>query len=401
MNTVTHPIAPEEVMAYLDSELSQADAQAVSAHLEHCVECAGLAERLRATSQSLSKWTVPPVPPRLEKSVMTQAGKTTHSPLPNKPGRSIRLSFWNWRLWAVGAGGAVAVVLVIVAFSASMTYYQDHPKLASLAMKTDLAKSQVAEGFSALALKQSRGGYVGVVASIEAPAAHSPMIARTVSLTIVVKDFAASRVSLDSILARHHGYAAQLTAATAENIPRSIQASMRIPAPELAAAIGELKTLGRVQNESQSGEEVTQQHTDLDARLQNSRETQGRLRTILEQRTGKIEDVLQVEKEIARVRGEIEGMEAEQQSLEHRVEFASVDLQLTEEYTAQLNPPSASISNRLHNAFVAGLRNAAETVLGIALFLEEYGPAMLIWLAILGLPVLLLVRRYRRVRAKL
>jgi chromosome segregation ATPase len=227
------------------------------------------------------------------------------------------------------------------------------------------------------------------------------MIARTVTLSIVVKDFGAARSSLDSVLARHHGYAAQLTAATAENAPRSFQASLRIPAPDLAAAIGELRTLGRVQNESQSGEEVTQQHTDLAARLQNSRETEGRLRAILEQRTGKIDDVLQVEQEIARVRGEIEAMEAEQQALEHRVEFASVDLQLTEEYKAHLNPSSVSVSNRLHNAFVTGVRNAAETVLGVVLFLEEDGPVLLIWLAILGLPVLLFVRRYRRVRTRL
>jgi len=226
------------------------------------------------------------------------------------------------------------------------------------------------------------------------------MIARSVSLSIVVKDFAAARASLDSILVRHRGYAAQLTAATAENAPHSFQASLRIPAPELAATLAELKTLGRVENESQSGEEVTQQHTDLAARLQNSRETEERLRAILEQRTGKIEDVLQVEEEIARVRGEIEQMEAEQQALEHRVEFASVDLQLTEEYKAELNPPSASVSNRLHNAFVAGLRNAAETVLGLVLFLVESGPVLLIWLAILGLPIFVLVRRYQRMRAK-
>ena len=227
------------------------------------------------------------------------------------------------------------------------------------------------------------------------------MIARTVSLTIVVKDFAAARASLDSILLRHRGYAAQLTAATAENAPRSLQASLRIPAPELAAALVELKALGRVQNESQSGEEVTQQHADLVARLQNSRETEERLRAILAQRTGRIEDILQVEQEIARVRGEIEEMEAEQQALEHRVDFATVDLQLTEEYKASLSSPSASVSNRIQNAFVAGLRNAGETILGIVLFLEEDGPVLLIWLAILGLPVFLLVRRYRRVRAKL
>jgi chromosome segregation ATPase len=227
------------------------------------------------------------------------------------------------------------------------------------------------------------------------------MIARTVSLSIVVKDFATARVSLDSILARHRGYAAQLTAATAEHAPRSLQASLRIPAPELASVLAELKSLGRVGNESQSGEEVTQQHTDLVARLQNSRETEERLRAILQQRTGKIEDVLQVEEEIARVRGEIESMEAEQQALEHRVDFATIDLQLTEEYKAELNSPSASVSNRIHNAFVAGLRNAAETILGIVLFFEESGPVLLIWLAILGVPVSLLWRRYRRMQAKL
>jgi chromosome segregation ATPase len=226
------------------------------------------------------------------------------------------------------------------------------------------------------------------------------MIARAVSLSIAVKDFGAARASLDSILLRHRGYAAQLSAATAENAPRTLQASLRIPAPELAAALAELKALGRVESETQSGDEVTQQHTDLAARIQNSRETEERMRAILEQRTGKIEDVLQVEEEIARVRGEIESMEAEQQALEHRVDFASVDLQLAEEYKAALNPPSASVSNRLHNAFVGGLRSAAEMLLGFVLFVEESGPVLLIWLAILGVPVFLLWRRYRRVKAR-
>jgi chromosome segregation ATPase len=154
-----------------------------------------------------------------------------------------------------------------------------------------------------------------------------------------------------------------------------------------------------VENESQSGEEVTQQHADLVARLRNSRDTEERLRAILEQRTGKIGDVLQVEREIARVRGDIERMEAEQQALEHRVDFATVELQLTEEYKAELNPPAPSVSTRIHNALVAGYQNASETALGVVLFFAEEGPVLLIWLAILALPVALLWRRYRRMAA--
>jgi hypothetical protein len=227
------------------------------------------------------------------------------------------------------------------------------------------------------------------------------MIARTISLTITVKDFAAARAFLDSILARHHGYSAQLTVSTPENSPRSFQASLRIPAPELFPALTELRALGRVQNESQSGEEVTQQHTDLLARLKNSRETEERLQAILQQRTGKVEEILQVEEEMERVRGEIESMEADQKALEHRVDFASVDLQLTEEYKAQFNAPDTSASTRIHNAFVAGMHNASDTLLGIVLSFEEYGPVLLIWLVILGVPAILVWRRYKKVHSKI
>ncbi|MGH9641640.1 MAG: DUF4349 domain-containing protein, partial [Terriglobales bacterium] len=101
-----------------------------------------------------------------------------------------------------------------------------------------------------------------------------PMIARTVSLSIIAKDFDTARTSLDGILARHHGYAANLSANTPQGAARSIQASLRIPAPQLTAALAELKSLGRVELENQNGEEVTQQHADLLARLKNSRETE-------------------------------------------------------------------------------------------------------------------------------
>src|SRR6185437_3438802 len=163
-----------------------------------------------------------------------------------------------------------------------------------------------------------------------------------------------------------------------ENSGRSVQASFRSLAHELCAAPAALKTLARAQTESQSGEEVTQKHADLVARLKTSRETEQRFRAILQQRTGKLSEVLQVEEGIARVRGDIERMEAEQKDLEHRVNFATVELNLTEEYRAQLNPPAASVSTRISNALIAGYHNASETVLGIVIFFAENGPTLLI-----------------------
>jgi len=228
-----------------------------------------------------------------------------------------------------------------------------------------------------------------------------PMIARTASLAITVKDFAASRAKLDTILARHHGYAADLTLSTPESSARSFSTSLRIPAPEFQATIAELRSLGRVELEKQTGEEVTQQHADLVARLKNSREEESRLQAILVQRTGKIEDVLKVEEEIASVRGEIESMEADQKSLEHRVDFATVDLNLREEYKAQLDAPADSAVTRLHNATIDGLHHAWDVSLGIVLWFVEYGPAILIYLCLFGIPAFLLWRRYKKMQAKL
>jgi 2-keto-3-deoxy-galactonokinase len=442
MNTTAHPVDHEEVMAFLDGELSAAEAQAVSTHLERCAECGALVEQFRSTSQSLSRWNVETVPEKLEDSVTGAAAKAGSGVKIGKANIFVRTSFWSWRQWTIAGASALAALLLVSAISLpnlsrsrqaatpastslrkrqtnTTAYLADPGEFAQ--PKYEVSGRQVTRPNSlappppppiaggSYGKLRSQGDHVAnsssrdgqPVADQQDKVTYGPMIARTVSLSIVTKDFAASRSSLDAILVRHHGYSAQLNVSTPENAPRGLRASLRIPALELASAIADLKTLGRVENESQSGEEVTQEHADLVARLKNSRETEQRLRSILQERTGKIVDVLQVEQEIARVRGDIEGMEADQKALEHRVDFATVELQLAEEYKAQLNPPAASVSTRIHNAFVAGYQDASETILGIVLFFAEDGPTMLIWLLILALPVIFVWRRYRRALATL
>jgi Domain of unknown function (DUF4349) len=438
MNISTHLVAPEELMAFLDGELPAANAHTVSTHIKHCIDCAKIVDQLQSTSRSLSEWKVDPVPMRLEKSVGDSIAKINSGFKIDKGSLFVRSSFWTRKQWAVASAGALAAVVLVVFISVpnllrsrDALFYDSKslelngdgvsggsagklqsepprseqqstvfrrqegtelvaPPAAPVAANSKgLVGDHVRDSFS------STDGYVRT----DQLGNNDPMIARTVSLSIVAKDFAASRSLLDSVLARHHGYFGQLNVSTPENSARGLQASLRIPAPELGAALADLKTLGRVENESQSGEEVTQQHADLVARLKTSRETEQRFRAILQQRTGKLSDVLEVEQEIARVRGDIETMEGEQKELEHRVSFATVALQLTEEYKAQLNPPAASISTRIYNAFVDGYNNASETVLGIVIFFAENGPTLLIWLMILGLPAVFIWRRYRKTLA--
>lgn len=307
-------------------------------------------------------------------------------------------------MWAAGGAGFIAA-LVIVAISLSERSPVTHKISTEQGVSSSGLTQNDSPAFAGLAAIEPRAVPAmqprAAMKSLPPPdpnspsasATNGPMIARSASITIQVKDFAAARSALDAIVAKHNGYSATLTVETPESGQRNFQASLRIPSNQLPASLEDLKSLGRVLTESQSGEEVAQQHADLLARLQNSHETEERLRSILQQRTGKIEDVLQVEEEIARVRGEIESMEAEQSNLEHRVDFASVNLQLVEEYKERFDASPVSAIGRLRNGFIDGMRNASGTLLGLALLLEEFGPALLIWCAILGVPAYFIWRR--------
>jgi hypothetical protein len=408
MNATTHPVAPEEVMAFLDGQLSADRISFVAAHVNECKQCSQIRDSLRHLLQSLIAWTVPDVPADIQQRVLNSS--TAAKSL-------VKHGFAPpWRRFASrGAvqASALGFVVLLVFFGLRSTRYDQ--TISRSAIEQDISVDNAVATASPTRVPLREHGrnpssrseaadsqyYVRRMPFQEQPGspqagALSPMIARTAALSIFVKDFDAERTLLDAILARHHGYAANLSVSAPQASGRTLQASLRIPAPQLAVALGELKSLGRVERESQNGEEVTQQHSDVVARIKNDRETELRLQDILEKRTGKVKDVLEVEQEIARVRGEIEQMEAEQKTLEHRVEFATIDLKLAEEYKAQLNTPAPSILMQLRNAAVNGFRNAFESFLTLVLFLAESGPSLLLWLALLGIPAWRLWRRYRR-----
>ncbi|MDR3798776.1 MAG: DUF4349 domain-containing protein [Terracidiphilus sp.] len=399
----THPFTAEELMAFCDGEFSTEETHAVEAHLAECRECADQVRQFRETSQSLREWSAPPVSRRIEDAIeeQLQAADQGRGSRGSKA-RFGRTSRPRWRPWAIAGASAVAAVLLVAVVGISVESYRRQTALVVTNSDAESPRpSATPEMVSNQLSASSRGGGGG--APLPAPdattAPSAPLIARSVTLVVVAKDVAAARPTLDAILAKYHGYASEMDVNTPADDAPSLKASLRIPVANLSAAMNDLRGLGRVASESQSGEDVTQQHADLDQRLKTARDTEDRLRTILQQRTGSVGDVLQVEEEIARVRGDIESMEAEQTNLEHRVDFASVDLSVTVDYGP--TPGAAPLSVRVRNAFVAGYRNAVGTVVGIFLFLVAYGLTILIWLAILGVPVYLLRRRYRRMHAKL
>jgi hypothetical protein len=177
---------------------------------------------------------------------------------------------------------------------------------------------------------------------------------------------------------------------------RSLTAALQVPAARLDAALAALKPLGIVLEESQKGEDVTEQIVDVDARLSNARNTEKRLVDLLQKRTGELEHVLAAEREISRVREEIERFDAHRKSLDRRVTYATLTLEVVEEAPAALNLGPRPVPGRFRDAFVTGLTEAMDTALGLALFVLRVAPTLLLWTAVLVWPARAVVRWSRR-----
>jgi anti-sigma factor RsiW len=84
----THPVAPEEIMALVDGELPADHAQAITTHLDHCAECAEIAEQMRATSQDLSRWAIEDAPQGWDESMQKRAEEAASEGKPRKPAKT-------------------------------------------------------------------------------------------------------------------------------------------------------------------------------------------------------------------------------------------------------------------------------------------------------------------------
>jgi hypothetical protein len=410
MNRTIHEIEPEEVMAYLDGELEASRASEVAAHMAGCAECGAAAAEFRAISSQLANWSIAGPSPAMTEAIERAAQTTKRSEVARATEfgpLSLSGQWFTRRPWKFAAAfGAVAVVLLAAVTFVGSSYYATRTAgrysvdnsfsyaPAAKPQATDLSGGGGGEDRDAATQQAS-----SLAHQEKEPTPAGPMIARTASMNLVVAKLDVARALLEKLLARHRGFASAMTLDKSNDAAPSLDATLQVPSADLDEVLGELRGLGRVTTESQQGEDVSDQHVDLAARLHNEREAEQRLIEILRTRTGKLSDVVEVEEQISQTRGEIEQMEAQLANLDKRVAYASIKLQIAEEYKAPAATGNGSVGLRLRNAIVGGYRDAVESLIGLVAFLLSAGPMLLLWSFILFWPARALWKRRGFLRA--
>jgi hypothetical protein len=211
------------------------------------------------------------------------------------------------------------------------------------------------------------------------PALTERLIIRNASLDLVVQDTEAAVEQINKLASELGGFivSSQLTTFD-EGVRGSL--TLRVPAESLDSALSQMRALAKeVRRQTTSGQDVTEEYTDLQSRLRHLEATEARLLTFLD-KAEDTEATLAVYGELQRVQSEIERVKGRLQYLEQSSALSTITVELTPD--AMARPIS-----------VAGwrpggtLRDAVEALIRTLQFLVN----ALIWMVVFVLPVLLLL----------
>lgn len=108
--------------------------------------------------------------------------------------------------------------------------------------------------------------------------------------------------------------------------------TMMVPTERAESFLAGLSTLGKVTDKHISVVDVTSQYVDLEIRIDNLEKTRRRLQQLLAQ-SAKVQDVLEVERELSRVTLELEQLKGQMRTMKRETTYASIRLNIEEELT--------------------------------------------------------------------
>lgn len=272
----------------------------------------------------------------------------------------------------------LAVVLMVMAGCAAATPHSASapaPERQALVEKNVLATPAPAQ---AEAYGYDSGGLHAL------PPATERMIIQTASLGLVVKDTSEALDKIKDLAERLGGYVASSNAYEDGQWMRAYL-TLRVPASRLPDAMDEIKALAvKVQRETLSGEDVTEEYSDVSAQLRNLEATENELLALLtevrEKPNSTAEDILDVHRRVTEIRGEIERVKGRMLYLEQMTALATINVDLTPDPLAQ----------PVVEAGWAPLRTLSEASRSLLRTLKRLVD-VLIWIIVVVLPILLVI----------
>jgi hypothetical protein len=241
------------------------------------------------------------------------------------------------------------------------------------------------------------GGQTGEKGKASGPrAAFQRKIVRNGELHVVVKQYEPARRAIEDMVQQAGGYVSSSQVNHSLGQVSSATLVLRVPSGKFDSLRERVAGLGTLERESTGSQDITEDYFDLKARLDNARKVEARLLELMA-KPGTLADVLAVERELARVREEIERFEGKLRLFDNLVDLSTLTVQLSvqERYVPPRAPSFGEDAKDV-------LRGSWEALRGFFRGLLLAAVALLPWLVPIGAGtygLILLIRRWRRARA--
>jgi hypothetical protein len=215
-------------------------------------------------------------------------------------------------------------------------------------------------------------------------------IIQTGDVRVVVTDFPKAEQELLQLVQQHKGYLAKSEISGSVGSTRQGSWKVRVPAAAYNEFRDGVKKLGELERFNSDAQDVTEEYYDLKARIANKEAELAALRKIFEKSTGKIEDVLAVQRELSRAQGELERMKGRQRLLENLTALTTVTVSLVERgsFVPIESPTFGTSISRTFSGSTASLLELGKGIVLVAVAVTPWLPI----LAILGAMAWLIVR---------
>jgi hypothetical protein len=155
----------------------------------------------------------------------------------------------------------------------------------------------------------------------------------TGTIRLVTNDFDTFPSELARLASASGGFIAETDVARMQGEQRSGRWVVRIPGKKYQEFIHDVGGLGIPESVQEKADDVTEQFVDLEARVTSGRRLEEQIIKLLEKQNDKIENVLAVERELSRVRLEIEQLEGSLRFLENKVAMSTITIHANEQRT--------------------------------------------------------------------
>jgi hypothetical protein len=229
----------------------------------------------------------------------------------------------------------------------------------------------------------------------------SRKIVRQAELELEVPSPSTAQTAIERLAEQHGGYVVSAARDTDHDTSVDIRVTLvvRVPQAELTATLGELKRLGRgIGSERITSDDVTDEYIDLGARIQSQQGLEQQYLEILKH-AATVKDAMDVQKQLAEVRAEIERLQGRAHLLDKESAFSTLTVHLSP-IAPQIAVSRTTFGGTLSRAWADSVSLSVELICDGIHFIAMLIPVALL----LGLPsvlgVWLLLRMMRALSAR-